>query len=198
VSDSQSAAVAVVPAAGASSRFGSMKLLADVDGHPLLEHTLQSLLDGGVGRIVLVVTSAPALGTVPLIGDARVILAVNPDPSRGMFSSIQTGLEAAGRGDPFVVLPADMPFVPPDVIAAVIAEARRTDTVVVPTHAGRRGHPVVIPGRFRRPILEAAPSSNLKDVLASICPGPVHELHVEAAGVLRDVDVPGDLMTGRP
>lgn len=185
--------VAIVPAAGASTRFGSMKLLADVDGQPLLGRTLQSLLDAGIGRVVLVVGSAHALGPVPLVGDARVIVVVNPNPSRGMFSSIQTGLEAAEGGDPLVILPADMPFVPPGVIAGVIAEARRTDAVVVPAHAGRRGHPVVMPGRLRQSLLKASPSRNLKEVLASFTDTPLRELPVSAAGVLRDVDVPGDL-----
>jgi molybdenum cofactor cytidylyltransferase len=185
--------VAIVPAAGASSRFGSMKLLADVEGRPLLECTLQSLLDGRVEHLVLVVAAGHALGTLSLVRDPRVTVVVNPEPSRGMFSSIQVGIDMARHADPLIILPADMPFVPSNVIAALIAEARRTGAVVVPAYAGRRGHPVVVPGRFRRTILDAPPTNSLKEILAVLSGGPLHEVSVEAPGVLRDVDVPEDL-----
>ena len=44
--------VAVVPAAGSAVRFGGMKLLALIDGEPLLDRTIAALLDGGVDQIV--------------------------------------------------------------------------------------------------------------------------------------------------
>src|SRR5919112_3961665 len=91
-------AVAVVPAAGASTRFGTMKLLADVGGVPLLERTLASLLDAGVARVVVVTRAGATFDAVPAITDARIVIVVNPDPARGMFSSIQAGLAAAGGG----------------------------------------------------------------------------------------------------
>jgi len=40
-------AVAVVPAAGSAERFGGKKLLTPIDGIPLLDRTIASLLDGG-------------------------------------------------------------------------------------------------------------------------------------------------------
>ena len=38
-------AIAIVPAAGKAERFGSPKLVADLKGEPLIDHTLLSLLD---------------------------------------------------------------------------------------------------------------------------------------------------------
>lgn len=184
-------AVAIVPAAGASVRFGSMKLLATVQGVPLLERTLRSLLDAGVGRVVVVVAPGHGLD-VPSLHDPRVNTVVNPDPSRGMFSSVQVGL-AAADGDPILILPADMPFVPADVIATLADHARRSQTAVVPTHQGRRGHPVVIPVRLREVILVQPATSTLKLALSSAIGGPPDEVTVDEPGVLRDVDVPADL-----
>ena len=183
---------AVVPAAGQSTRFGTMKLLADVGGAPLLERTLASLLDAGVARVVVVTRAGEAFEAVPSMADPRVTVSVNPDPARGMFSSIQTGLAVAG-GDVVLVLPADMPFVAPDTAAAVVARAAATQSVVVPVHRGRRGHPVAIPGRLCDALLALAPTTTLKDALASSGEAIV-QLEVTDAGVLRDVDVPADLM----
>ena len=45
-------AIAIVPAAGKAERFGGAKLVADLKGEPLIDHTILSLLDGGIARIV--------------------------------------------------------------------------------------------------------------------------------------------------
>ena len=71
--------------------------------------------------------------------DPRVIVVVNPDPSRGMFSSIQTGVSAA-EGDPILVLPGDMPFVRSETVAALVAAARLGE-IVSPRYGSKHGHP---------------------------------------------------------
>lgn len=182
--------VAIVPAAGRAERFGGGKLAAEIDGEPLLNRTLRSLLDGGVDHVVVVLAPNASLPTVELLNDERVVRVVNPDPSRGMFSSIQIGL-ASAEGDPILVLPGDMPFVQPATVRAVIAEAARTGQIVSPRHQGRHGHPVAFPGRLREAMLKADPASTLNDALKSA--GPSFELDVADQGIRRDVDIPGDL-----
>ncbi len=186
-----SIAVAVVPAAGSSTRFGTMKLLADVEGAPLLDRTLSSLLDAGVARVVVVTRAGDAFEAVPSMADPRVAAIVNPDPTRGMFSSIQAGLAVAG-GDVVLVLPADMPFVATETVTAVIARAAATGSVVVPVHQTRRGHPIAIPRPLCDALLALEPTTTLKDALAA-CGQSTVQLDVPDVGVLRDVDVPGDL-----
>jgi molybdenum cofactor cytidylyltransferase len=182
---------AVVPAAGASTRFGSMKLVADVDGLPLLQRTLASLLDAGVARVVVVTRDGAAFPAVPALADPRVTTAVNPDPARGMFSSIQAGLGAAG-GDVVLVLPADMPFVSAATVEAVAARAAASGAVIVPAHGGRRGHPIAIPRRLCDRLATLAPEASLKEALAAVG-APRLELDVADPGVVHDVDVPDDL-----
>jgi molybdenum cofactor cytidylyltransferase len=182
-------AVAIVPAAGRSARFGALKQLASVDGQPMLERTIRSLLDAEVASVLVVIAPALALDGVPALADPRVRVITNPNPERGMFSSIQTGIVAA-EGDPILVLPGDMPFVARDTIAAVLT-ASRLDAVIVPRHRGHRGHPISIPRRFRDVILESPPTTTLSEVLAAA--GARIELDVDDPGILRDVDTPSDL-----
>jgi molybdenum cofactor cytidylyltransferase len=182
---------AVVPAAGRSTRFGAMKLLADVDGRQLIERTICALLDAGVQRVVVVTRDPAAFSGVPVLHDRRVATIVNGDPERGMFSSIQAGL-AASTGDVVLVLPADMPFVAAATVAAVAARALETGSVVVPVHRARRGHPIAVPGALRAALLACAPTTTLKDALA-VSAAAIVALEVADAGILRDVDVPGDL-----
>ncbi|MEO5819397.1 MAG: nucleotidyltransferase family protein [Vicinamibacteraceae bacterium] len=182
---------AVVPAAGQSTRFGSRKLIADVDGVPLIERTIASLLQAGVDRVIVVVRAGDDFEGVPSLADARVTTVVNPDPALGMFSSIQTGLAVCG-GDVVLVLPADMPFVPASVVAAVAARAFETDSIVVPVYQTRRGHPLAVPRAIADRLLTLAPTGTLKDGLAGFGLAPV-PLDVADPGILRDVDVPADL-----
>src|SRR6266581_8501795 len=117
-------AVAVVTAAGSAERFGGKKLLAPIDGEPLLDHTIRSLLEGGVSEVIVVVgkdARAELERDVNAMLDPRVRAVENPDPSRGMFSSIQEGV-ATANGDALVVLPGDMPYVRPETVRAVIAK----------------------------------------------------------------------------
>ena len=185
---------AVVPAAGLSSRFGSMKLVAPVDGEPLLDRTLASVLDAGIAPVVVVVSSEARLESVRRLAEARVRVVVNPEPARGMFSSIQIGLVEALGSSAVVVLPADMPFVASTTIRTVAAECLRLNQPIVATHGGRRGHPIALPGTVVPLLLSAASTGSLKEALASTGHAGTH-LEVHDPGVVRDVDVPSDLFT---
>src|SRR5262245_17259221 len=185
------AVVAIVPAAGKGERFGSpLKLLANVRGEPMLGRTIRSLLEGGVDRVIVVTAPAATFDAVEILGDERVAIVSNPDPSRGMFSSIQTGL-AAADGDVLIVLPGDMPFVRGGTVAALLTAAR-LNSVVVPRYRGQRGHPVALPGRLRGEILKGDPASNLSAVLTATGEERL-ELDVDDPGILRDVDTKQDL-----
>jgi molybdenum cofactor cytidylyltransferase len=183
---------AVVPAAGASRRFGGAKLLADVAGEPLLQHTLRSLLDGGVSRVILVAAAGHGLHVVPLVHDTRVRISINPDPERGMFSSIQAGLAGVDAGQTVLVLPADMPFVRAETVALVMAAHSHGGGAVVATHAARRGHPLIIPAEAWPHLLGLPAGTNLKAALVNGGVS-VREAIVDDPGVVRDIDVPADL-----
>jgi molybdenum cofactor cytidylyltransferase len=187
--------LAIVPAAGRSERFGGMKLVAEVGGEPLLDRTLRSLLDGGIDRVVVVLAPGASLAAVRLLTDSRVETVTNADPARGMFSSIQTGL-AAATGHPIAILPADMPFVQPDTIRALVEQCVRAGASFVPAHGGHRGHPLVLPGALRKGLLGADATTSLKDALLSLGSGPL-EFPVRDSGVLRDVDTRDDLDESR-
>ena len=185
--------VAVVPAAGSAERFGGKKLLALVDGEPLLDRTIAALLDGGVDQIIVVVgPDADELKRdVNAFSDPRVWPVVNPDPSRGMFSSLQAGMSEA-QGDALVVLPADMPFVQPATVRLLLATFAAKSAIVSPRSNGKRGHPVILPPALRDEIRSADALLTLHDILKRH-PALRVDVDVEDRGVVRDVDRPEDL-----
>ena len=187
-------AVAIVTAAGSAERFGGKKLLTPIDGEPLLDHTIDALLEGGVAEVIVVVGRdgrAELERDVNAMLDPRVRAVENPDPSRGMFSSIQEGV-AQAQGDAILVLPGDMPFVSPDTVRAVIAAYERKPAIVSPRYHGKRGHPVALPGSLRDELRAADPRATLHDVIHAHMHMRV-DVEVSDPGVVRDIDRPEDL-----
>ncbi len=185
--------VAIVPAAGSAERFGGRKLLAKVDGEPLLDRTIAALLAGGVDQIIVVIApdAVELQRDVNAFTDARVWPVVNPDPSRGMFSSLQAGL-AEAQGDALVVLPADMPFVQGATVRLLLETFAEKAAIVSPRFNGKRGHPVILPPSLRDEIRAADPSLTLHDILKRHQDQRV-DIAVDDQGVIRDVDRPEDL-----
>jgi CTP:molybdopterin cytidylyltransferase MocA len=106
---------AVVLAAGAGSRFGGRKLLAALDGRPIVGHVVEAARAAG-----LVVPPTGELDELDLGAVRRV---TNPTPQEGLSSSVRIGLrELDGEPDvtAAVILPGDQPRVRPDVIRRLI------------------------------------------------------------------------------
>ena len=189
--------VALVLAAGAGSRFGGGKLLAPIGGRPVLQHVLDTIAEAGVGDVVVVLgRDAEAVGSAITWREERRV--VNPEPERGLSSSLQLGFDAvAGDGraksvDAVLVALGDQPLVSVEVIETLLdAPARRGRPIVVPAYPDELGHNPVL---LRRPaftlVAEASGDRGLGPVLAEH-PELVEEIRV--SGTNPDVDTPEDL-----
>jgi molybdenum cofactor cytidylyltransferase len=82
----------IVLAAGASTRFGSPKQLADIDGHAMLETVVSRAAALGEVRVT-VVLGAEADAVRPSLRDSRAGVVVNSDYRDGISTSIRAGIE---------------------------------------------------------------------------------------------------------
>ena len=131
-------------AAGAGRRMGGPKaLLRRDDGTPWVVAARQTLLDGGLDD-VLVVLGAAADEARSLLGDARSIVAEDWD--RGMGASLETGLRelAADSAQVALVHLVDLPDVDAEVVRRVLSHADGPETLARAVYAGAPGHPVLI------------------------------------------------------
>jgi molybdenum cofactor cytidylyltransferase len=163
-------------------------MIAPIDGVPMVRRTVESLLSGGVNHCVVVVSEAGRQAIDEALRGLPVDLVVNPDPSRGMFSSVQCGVAVTDESALCVLLPGDMPFVQPATIAAVIAAGRAGQGTVAPALDGNRGHPVVCSSALRAWIVAAPVESRLDHLMDR---DTVVAVDVADPGVRRDVDRPG-------
>lgn len=113
-----------------------------------------------------------------------VTLVRNTEWKRGMFSSVQEGL--AGVVNSAFVHPADIPG-PGEGVYQALAEASALKPCMVlrPACGGRSGHPVLLSPAAVRAVQDADPSSNLREVLASL---PCFDVEVNDELVLHDFD----------
>jgi molybdenum cofactor cytidylyltransferase len=141
---------ALVLAAGRGTRFGAgataSKVLAPLDGLPLIRHVAEAALASRAREVVVVTGHAGEAVAAALVGSAARVVH-NPSFAEGMATSLRAGVAALDpRVDGVVVLLADMPRVTRAIIDALIAtfEADADAEAVVPERHGRRGNPVLI------------------------------------------------------
>jgi molybdenum cofactor cytidylyltransferase len=171
----------VIPAAGSSTRMGRPKLLLPLGEGTVLGATVGHALAAGLRVILVTGPEASAIEELAR-GWNGVVLARNEDPSRGMLSSIQAGVRLV-RSERFFVIPADMPFVGPELFG-ILADAPAAGPVF-PLFRGSRGHPVLIPSSLVPAILALPPEQPLRPLLQASGPSFVE---IEDAAILRDLD----------
>jgi CTP:molybdopterin cytidylyltransferase MocA/SAM-dependent methyltransferase len=184
-----------VLAAGAGDRFGGRKLEARIAGRPLMQHVLDALAAAGIDDPIVVLPPDSALAT--LLDWRRAGRVVNPEPARGLASSLQLGWAAAlamqPRHDAVLIVLGDQPRLAPEVIRAVVAAPLEpARPVVAPRYAdsGAR-NPVRLELEAGR-LVEAATGDRGIGPLLDHEPLLVRWLAVD--GDNPDVDRPPDLV----
>ena len=157
----------VILAAGASSRMGRDKALLPWRDGTFLSAAIKALQQ--LTELVIVVAGKNAAALAPIVHANAAFMVINPEPERGQFSSLQVGLqEVLNRGrDAAMVTLVDRPAATPESIARLKAEylsGRDEVWAVVPEHAGKHGHPIVVGPELLYAFLRAPATSSARDV----------------------------------
>jgi molybdenum cofactor cytidylyltransferase len=166
----------VILAAGDSSRMGRDKALlpwpAPADGKA---PSTESFLSGAIRSLaratefVVVVVGKNETTLAPIIYSQGASLVVNPDSSRGQFSSLQVGLhEVLNHGrDAAMVTLVDRP----PVTAATVQKLRdafeaadQNIWAVIPEFSGKHGHPYLIGREMIEAFLRVPPTLIARDI----------------------------------
>lgn len=188
------APVVLVLAAGSSTRLTPDKLVMDVGGMPMIDRTLRSLR--GSERVTDVVLVVPPGGKerYAWLRSLTTHLVENPEPARGMISSIRAGLGSAwAKERPFLLLPADVPFVPASAVTRMVVElfARRCK-IVVPAYRGLGGHPSAFAADLHDEFFRHGDREGTREILLRHRAETVR-LNLPDPDICFDVDTPEDL-----
>ena len=188
----------VVPAAGRSSRMGRPKLTLPFAGRTVIEYVVSTLREGGV-QPVIVITGPHAPEVQSFAGGLGAEVLALPVSTPDLRATVEHGLHylehrySPHPGDAFLLAPADHPAFSASLVRRLCATyvASSDKSVVVPVHAGRRGHPVLIGCKHTRRIQAMAREFGVNQFLRE-CADEILESETEDRGILLNLDGPSD------
>jgi len=190
---------AIVLAAGRSTRMGGPnKLLAELNGKPLVRIVTDQALASKASEVI-VVTGHQADQVKAALNGLDVTWVYNPDYAQGIASSVKTGIAAVPpNADGAVICLGDMPLVGANLIDRLIESFApdRGALIVVPSSEGRRGNPVLWSRRFFPELLTLDGDTGARHLIGKHAEA-VAEISVEGAGAFLDIDTPQALDDAR-
>lgn len=183
---------AILLAAGNSTRMGRPKPLLEWDGRAFLSHQIGLYRSCGCAPHIVLGRDADWIAAACQEASAAMLL-LNPEPERGMLSSLQIAVAALPAGTPaFFFTPVDNPGVRLQTLVQMLSLWREGRApLVIPRFHSRRGHPVLLDGSLIQPLLAWPASSTPRDFI---------QQHLERAAyadsddplVTTDIDTPQD------
>jgi molybdenum cofactor cytidylyltransferase len=193
---------AVVLAAGQSARFRAAggseatKLVAELDGKPIVRIVAETALASRAGPVVVVVGHARSAVEAALAG-VNIGIAFNPAFASGLAASLKVGLSAlpldvVGA----VVLLGDMPRVQAQLIDALIDSflSQEGALAAAPSLGGRRGNPVLLGRGLFEAAMGLTGDAGARRLIDALSASELVEIPADL-GAAFDVDTPGDLAT---
>ena len=184
---------AIVLAAGAGSRFGGGKLLASLEGRPILQHVLERLEAADLDEVIVVV-GADADAVEGAIDASAARLVVNPAPDEGLSSSLKVGIGAlSDDADAALIALGDQPLLPPRAVRALLeAIAQPGRPIVVPVYGDGMGRNPVLLRREAFALIDQTSGDRGLGPLIDAHPELVHEIPIRVEGGNPDVDTRDD------
>lgn len=193
-----SVVAALVLAAGTSSRMGTdNKLLAEVDGVPMVLRAVNAALASRASSVT-VVTGHQAEAVEAALAGRKLRVVRNPEFAAGMSTSLRAGIAALPpEAQAVVVLLADMPRITADHVDRVIeAFDAAQPTIVVPEKDGRRGNPILWPRELFAQMSAVSGDKGARGLLERHA-ARLRRIGMDDDAIFVDIDSPEDLAGAR-
>ena len=183
---------ALLLAAGQSRRMGGPnKLLAEIDGVPMVTRVAQRLLAARARPIIAVLGNQAEMVDAAL-GKLPVERVRNPEFAAGLSTSLKRGIAALPPDlDGVIICLGDMPLISGRHLDRLIAAFNPLEgrAIIVPTRRGKRGNPVLWSKRFFPEMAELAGDVGAKHLIGEHSE-LVAEVEMDDDAVLVDIDTP--------
>ena len=180
----------IILSGGATRRMGTPKSLLIYDGETFLDRMIR-VFEQVCDPVIVVLGHGGQQIRAGIARPSRAIFVTNPDPERGMLSSLQCGLSAVPENSAAVMFtPVDHPGLQRSTLQ-LLARRFQADhaPVTVPTLDGKHGHPVCISRSLISELLVLDAFARASDVIHRYRDQTIY-VPVPDAAVTRDVDDP--------
>jgi molybdenum cofactor cytidylyltransferase len=181
---------AVILSGGSSRRMGTPKALLQFQNETFLDRLIR-LFSSVASPIIVVVGHHSNQIRAGIQRSEEVQFVVNPDPDRGMLTSLQCGLEAVpAPAEAVMFTPVDHPHIQSSTLQALAAHVRSNRApVTIPTYAGAHGHPVSIARPVIEELLKLPETATAADVIHRYKNATCY-VEVPDLAVIADIDDP--------
>lgn len=176
--------------------MGRPKLLLPWQGTTVIGHLISQWRKLGAGQIAVVLRAGDSALAAELnrLNFPQQNCIENPQPERGMFSSIVCAANWNGwrkEISNWAVVLGDQPHLQTETLRQALEfSAQNPEAICQPAFGGRRGHPVILT-RSAFAALKNSKAATLKDFL-NLAPLPSVQCAVNDAGLTLDLDTPED------
>jgi molybdenum cofactor cytidylyltransferase len=180
----------IILSAGASRRMGTPKGLLRLENETFLDRLIRLFSDVASPVIVVLGHHAEQIRS-SIERAAQAVIVVNPDPERGMLSSLQCGLQAVPHeAEAVMFTPVDHPHLQLSTIKELVGqfEAHRAP-VITPSYQGQHGHPVLIARPLIAELLALPPQAQASEVIHRYR-SQTSYIEVDDPAVTQDIDDP--------
>jgi molybdenum cofactor cytidylyltransferase len=183
---------AILLAAGESKRMGEPKQLMPLGSSTLVGQAIDNLLNASVDETIVVV-GHKAKEITKAIATKPVKIMLNPNYRQGMSTSIIAGLILVDPKSQAVMLAlGDQPLVASQTINQLIeAFNNQNKGIAVPTHQGKRGHPIIFAIRYKPELMELEGDIGGREILQRH-PEDILEVAVDSESVITDINTQED------
>ena len=177
------------------------KLLAEIDGAPMVRHVAEAMVKGGIRELV-VVTGHEADAVTAALSDLEapgmaLRFVHNADFAGGQAGSVATGVSALSNDvSGALIALGDMPFVSADLVAEMIQDhsglGDHEMRISFPVYEGRRGNPVLWGRGFFEALAGLSGDIGGRRILAEN-PAAVNSISWTDDSIHNDIDTGDDL-----
>lgn len=182
----------LILAAGRSTRYGGAnKLLAELDGIPIVRRVAKAAL-ASRARPVIVVTGHQSERVAEAVSGLDVQLVHNPNYAKGLSTSLKASIGAlASEAEGAIVCLGDMPRIEASHIDRLIAAfaPKEGRLIALPIHNGKRGNPVLFGRALFPEMMDAEGDTGARHIIGAHA-DEVVEVDLGTSAIFADVDTP--------
>ena len=157
---------AILLAAGQSKRMdGENKLTIEIQGIPLIKHSVKNILTSSVDELIIVLGYQKEIIEKLIDKNNKTKFVFNKDFENGMASSIKAGLNhSSNNTEAFFICLGDMPMVNSNIYNQLI-KSRNQKNIIVPTYNGQQGNPVLFDKSMKEKVIDISGDIGAKKIL---------------------------------